>query len=112
MVVGGNDAIRVQALGRGGVKTPEELSPGFPEWPQRWRGVEDDVDYGQGLVDIVRSFVVHLIAKRLTEERIRRHLGYLWFLGGEAIRKVSEDDQYDVSRLAELLDCVDSGGGP
>ena len=99
-------------MAREGMKTPEDICPDFPEWPQRWRGVADDVVYGQELLDIMRSFVMHLIEKRLTEKTIRKHMDNLWLLGGEVIRNVNENDQYDVPPPASLLESVDSGGGP
>lgn len=94
------------------MKAPVDICPDFPEWPQRQRGVEVDVAYGQDLLEVMRSFVIHLIAKRLTEKTIRNHMNNIWLLGGEVIREVSENDQYDVPPLMKLLECVHSDGGP
>jgi hypothetical protein len=60
----------------------------------------------------MRSFAAHLIATQLTEKTIRRHMDNLWLLGGEVIRRVSDNDQHHISPLAALLECIDSSGGP
>ena len=94
------------------MKAPEDICPDFPEWPERWRGVEQDVPYGQGILDVMRPFVMHLIAKGLKKRTIRNHMDNLWLLGGEIIRDVSEDDQYHVPPIKALRDSVYSDGGP
>ena len=92
--------------------TPEDICPDFPEWPERWRSVRRDIPYGQALLAIMRPFATHLIATRLAKKTIRKHMDNLWLLGGEVIRRVSDNDQYDVSPLAALLACIDSSCGP
>jgi len=94
------------------MKTPEDICPDFPEWPERWHGVRRDIPYGQALLAIMRPFAAHLIATGLTKRTIRRHMDNLWLLGGEVIRRVSENDWHDVPPLAALLECIDSSGGP
>jgi len=51
----GNGPIRVHVMAREGMKTPEDICPDFPEWPQRWRGVEDDVPPLAKLLECVDS---------------------------------------------------------
>jgi len=92
--------------------TPEDICPDFPEWPDRWHGLAKDIPYGQGILEAMRPFVEHLIAKGLKDKTIRRHMDNLWLLGGEIIRKVNTYDQYDVPPEEMLRRSVDSEGGP
>ena len=94
------------------MKTPEDICADFPEWPGRWHGVEEDVPYGQGILDAMRPFVVHLISRGLKKKTIRNHMDNLWLLGGEIIRSVSMFDEYDLPPEGSLRRSVDDGGGP
>jgi hypothetical protein len=94
------------------MKTPEEICPDFPEWPDRWMIVEKDKAYGQGLLDAMRPFVEHLIAMKLKKKTIRTHMDNLWLLGGEIIRSVHIYQEYNVPPIEKLRDSVDSKGGP
>ena len=92
--------------------TPEDICPDFPEWPDRWAGVKEDVTYGNGLLNAMRPFVVHLISRGLKPKTLRGHMDNLWLLGGEIIRSVSMFDQYDVPPEENLRRNVDADGGP
>jgi hypothetical protein len=94
------------------IQTPESICPDFPEWPERWHGVKEDIPYGQGLLDAMRPFVVHLIASDLKKKTIRIHLDNLWLLGGEIIRSVSMSGDYNVPPKESLMRNVDEEGGP
>ena len=94
------------------MKQPETLCPDFPEWPIRWKGVEEDEAYGQALLDLMRPFVSHLIAEGMTEKTIRSHIDNLFLLGGEIIRDVSTFDEYKVSAERKLSEAVGPHGGP
>jgi len=94
------------------MKTPEDICADFAEWPDRWAGVKEDMPYGQGVLDAMRPFVVHLISRGLREKTIRNHMDNLWLLGGEIIRSVSMFDQYDVPPAENLRRNVDEEGGP
>jgi hypothetical protein len=94
------------------MKKPEDIFPDFTGWPERWRGSKRDVPYGEGLLDVMRSFILQLISKGLKKKTIRIHMDNLWLLGGEVIRDVYENDQYDVPPLKKLRESVDSSGGP
>lgn len=94
------------------MKRPEDICPDFPEWPERWHGVERDIPYGQGLLDAMRPFVLHLIAHGLADKTIRRHMDNLWLLGGEIVRSVSMNDEYDIPPAESLRRSVDEDGGP
>lgn len=94
------------------MKTPEDICPDFSEWPGSWHVVEEDIPYGQGLLEAMRPFVMHLIAKGLTRKTIRKHMDYLWLLGGEIIRDVAMDEEYDIPPEEKLRQSVDVEGGP
>lgn len=94
------------------MKAPEEICHDFPEWPDRWMIVEKDKVYGQGLLDAMRPFVEHLMAKKLKKKTIRTHMDNLWLLGGEIIRSVHIYQEYNVPPIKKLRDSVDSEGGP
>jgi len=91
---------------------PEDISPDFPDWPNRWRGDDKDTPYGQGILDVMRLFVEHLIAGGLSKKTIRRHMDNLWLLGGEIIRDVNTYGHCNVSPLKKLKECVGHDGGP
>ena len=94
------------------MKTPEDICPDFPEWPDRWQGEEEDVAYGQGLLAAMRPFVSDLIARGLKERTIRTHMDNLWLLGGEIIREVNTHEGYDIAPAENLWRNIDEGGGP
>lgn len=90
----------------------EHITPDFPEWPDRWKCVREDVAYGQGLLPPMRAFIVHLISKGLTRKTIRRHIDNLWLLGGEIIRDVSNYNEYDTPPIEKLRESIGTDGGP
>jgi len=94
------------------MQTPEDICADFPEWPDWWCGVKEDIRYGQGLIDAMRPFVVHLMSRGLKEKTIRNHMDNLWLLGGEIIRSVSTFDEYGIPPEENLRRSVDEEGGP
>ena len=72
-------------------------------WPKAWRGTDEDVPYGQGLVEAMMPFILTLLDGDVSERTARKHLGHLWLLGGEIIRNVSLYDEYDEMTPAEKL---------
>jgi len=91
---------------------PEDISPDFEEWPERWMYVEEDVAYGKGLLPLMHAFIVHLISKDLTRKTIRRHTDNLWLLGGEIIRHVNNYKEYHIPPIEKLRESIGSDGGP
>jgi hypothetical protein len=91
---------------------PEDISPDFVEWPERWMCIREDVAYGRGLLPPMHAFVVYLISKGLTKKTIRRHIDNLWLLGGEIISNVSNFNEYDTPPIQKLRESIGSGGGP
>jgi hypothetical protein len=93
------------------MNSPEQIVPGFCEWPDAWRGIEKDIPYGEGLIEGMRPFIVDLINQGLKRSTIRNHMDNLWLLGGEIIRSVSTHNDYKTSPKESLRRSVDQDGG-
>jgi len=89
-----------------------DLCPDFPEWPERWMGVQRDLEYGKQLLEAMRPFAEHIVEGGLAKKTKKRHLTNLWLLGGEIIRSVSLYDEYSIPAFEKLRDSVGSDGGP
>ena len=94
------------------MKYPEDISPDFPEWPDSWHGMPVDITYGQGIIDEMRPFIIHLIESGLKNKTLKKHMTNLWLLGGEIIRDVSLHDEYDIPPAQYLKKSIGSCGGP
>ena len=88
-----------------------EVVPDFEEWPERWMGIEEDLEYGRRLLEVFRPFAQSLAASGMTK-RTLNHLDFLWLFGGEVIRVVSIFDEYDVAPTEKVRQLVNSKGGP
>lgn len=84
----------------------------FEEWPERWMGVNEDLEYGRGVLEAMRPFVEALLASDMSIRTVRDHLDFLWLLGGEIIREVSTFEEYEVPPLEKLRQSVSAEGGP
>ena len=83
------------------------------DWPESWAGMRADVAIGQGLVEKMRPFVIHLQTQGFTRKTVRRHLDNLWSIGGEIIRAVNYDDGLRRKKPGELLlNSVELGEAP
>jgi hypothetical protein len=89
-----------------------DICADFPEWPESWMGIEEDLHYGRQLLEEIRPFAEFLVESGLAKSTISRHLSNLWLLGGEIIRGVSMYDEYDVPASEKLRELVGSDGGP
>jgi len=90
----------------------EKLWADFYEWPERWAGVPEDVAYGEGIIEIYKSFVDELLS-RTSLKTVKRHLDNLWLLGGELIRSINMDpDDREKTPMELLLDNIGDVGGP
>lgn len=56
-------------------------------------------------------FMEHLIERGLSRKTIRQHMDNLWMLGGEIIRRLSIDEEYDTLPVEMVKKAVDSSGG-
>jgi hypothetical protein len=76
-------------------------------------GNKRDIPYGQGIIEVFRPFIQTLLASRLSEKTIKHHLENLWLLGGEIIRDVHMNKDYEnISPLESLREAVELDGGP
>jgi hypothetical protein len=66
-------------------------------------GMDEDVPYGQGIVDAMKPFIEALIAEGLSDRTLRKHMDNLWLLGGEIIRDVSMSEEYEGITPADKL---------
>lgn len=89
-----------------------ELCPDFTEWPERWKGIEPDVAYGQKLLEEMRPFAEFLADSGLSKKSVKGHLDNLFLLGGEIIRDVSMENEYSVPASKKLRESVWEDGGP
>jgi hypothetical protein len=93
------------------MNSPEQIVPEFPEWPVTWSGTEDDIPYGNGLIEEMRPFIINLIDQGLKVCAVRKHMNNLWLLGGEIIRSVNTHDDYKIPPAERLRRSVDQNGG-
>jgi len=89
-----------------------DICPDFSEWPERWMGIDPDLDYGRQLLEEFRPFAESLSESGLTPKTAKRHLTNLWFLGGEIIRDVSLFNEYSIPAHDKLMQSIDTEGGP
>ena len=82
-------------------------------WPESWAGGKEDIAVGEQLLGVFTVYLIQLINKGRTKATIRKHADYLWALGGEIIRDMSEDDTSGSMPDGDLvLKYIDSEGGP
>ena len=85
------------------------------QWPQSWAGFPHDVPVGDKLVELFKGFLNQQIDKGRAKSTIKRHADYLWILGGEIIREISNDDEddeaYTLSGKTLLLQYINDEGG-
>lgn len=93
-------------------RTLDALCPHFPEWPERWMGLEEDRVYGEELLAAMRPFAEFLVESNLADKTVSSHLDNLWLLGGEIIREVSTYNEYADPPQDKLRDAVCGDGGP
>ena len=75
-------------------------------------GIEQDLEYGQDLLEIMRPFAEHIAESNLSNKTVKKHLVNLWLLGGEIIRNVGLYEDYSTPAIKKLKDSVGSDGGP
>ena len=89
-----------------------DICPHFLEWPERWMGTEQDLDYGNQLLEEMRPFAEFLAEGALAKKTIKRHLSNLRLLGGEILRDVSLYNEYPTPASEKLRQSVGPDGGP
>ena len=73
------------------VEALTRLCPDLDSWPQRWRGQDSDIPFGQRIVECFTPFLLHLLDQGLATKTLMRHRDHLWMLGGEIIRRLQEE---------------------
>ena len=92
---------------------PEKYLALMDRWPSSWRGSDDDIPIGEGLVAVMRPFIVHLCSLGLARKTVRNHLDCCWAIGGEIIRDLelpSKSRSLDPRSI--LLEAIDGGEAP
>ena len=97
------------------MKTEEAIKalvPDFYNWPERWMGMDEDLEYGQKLLKYFEPFVFHIATGPLAEKTKKKHFDNLWLAGGELIRRVSDEADYEIDPKELILECFGIDGGP
>lgn len=90
-----------------------QLCPDLESWPQRWRGNDSDIPFGERIVECLTPFLLHLLDQGLATTTLRRHRDHLWMLGGEVIRRLHEDPALRRKPInTVLLESMDPECGP
>ena len=85
-------------------------TPDFDEWPERWMGMEEDLDYGRRLLPYFAEFLQALLEEGLSRRTFALHRDNLWLLGGTIISRVNLFEEYADDPLEKLTRCVAGGG--
>jgi hypothetical protein len=90
----------------------ERYCRGLETWPRSWMAWEKDLAPGEGLVNCFRPFLAELVGSELAPKTIQKHVDNLWALGGEIIRKLTEDPALRKKPIERILDdSIDEEGG-
>jgi len=90
--------------------TLRELSPDFDEWPERWMGMKEDLEYGKKLLPYMEEFLNELIKRDLSRKTLKNYIDNTWLLGGSIIKDVSVYEEYKTAPLKKLAASVETGG--
>ncbi|MDX9840928.1 MAG: hypothetical protein RBS95_05700 [Desulfobulbus sp.] len=85
-------------------------TPDFDEWPERWMGMEEDLDYGRRLLPYFADFLQALLEAGLSRKTFVLYRDNLWLLGGTIISRVNLFEEYADDPLEKLTQCVEGGG--
>jgi len=73
---------------------------------------EKDLAPGEGLVNCFRPFLAEVVGSELAAKPIQKPVDNLWALGGEIIRKLTEDPALRKKPIERILDdSIDEEGG-
>jgi hypothetical protein len=83
------------------------------DWARSWKGTDDDLELGEGLVEVLRGFVGDLRARGLGARTVRRHLDNAWLIGGEIVRQSHDNPAERAKGPRRLLwEAVEYGEAP
>lgn len=87
--------------------------PDLGKWPASWEIDAGDLVIGASIVDLLKPFLMDLLAQGLARKTFVRHRDNIWLLGGEMIRRRYEDaDRATLTVKALLAELVAEDGGP
>lgn len=87
--------------------------PDLGEWPASWEIDAGDLVIGASIVDLLKPFLIDLLAQGLARKTFVRHRDNIWLLGGEMIRRRYEDAACATLTVKALLTAlVAEDGGP
>jgi hypothetical protein len=90
-----------------------KLTEDMQRWPKSWAGFDSDIPTGKGIVQVMRLFLVAMVADQFAYTSISRYMSNLWLLGGEIISRVHiEPELKDLDGKRLILRFVDEEGGP
>ena len=91
----------------------EKLKEEMDRWPKAWAGFDADIPFGKEIVEVMRLFLMAMVAEQLSYTTINRHMNGLWLLGGEIIYRVNTDPELkNVAGKNLIMRFVDEEGGP
>lgn len=91
----------------------DALTACMEKWPASWAGVREDEPPGRAMVAELRPFVAHLIDSGLAARTVRRHIDFLWAIGGEIVRELNYEPSLRNRPARQLLlDAIDIGEAP
>jgi hypothetical protein len=85
--------------------------PDFYDWPHRWMGVDEDLAYGEKLLKHFEPFVFEITTGQLAKKTKKKHIDNLWLAGGELIRRISDEENYNIDPKELILECFGDDGG-
>ena len=88
------------------------LVPDFYDWPKRWMLTNEDLEYGQRLLKFFEPFIFDLAIGLLAKKTKRKHIDNLWLAGGELIRSVANESNYEIDPEELIHQHFGSDGGP
>jgi len=81
------------------------------EWPESWKGLPEDLECGERILEEFKPFIRFLIQKGLSRKTIKKHIDNLWLLGGEIISRFDDDASLRKVKARTLIsDSVDEEG--
>lgn len=90
-----------------------EYCPDIEVWPERWSYDESDLAPGLRIVEFLKPFLLHLLAKKFAASTLRRHRDHMWMLGGEVIRRRQEDANLRRLPVGKVIFALlEEDGGP
>ena len=90
-----------------------KLCPDLEHWPQRWCYDASDLAPGERIVECFRPFLLHLLEQGLARKTLQRHRDHLWMLGGEIIRRRSDEPALKRQSVTTLVrQLIDAECGP